>query len=82
MSAPLSGGAASDATVEIADDAPGRTPAQQEYLDKIADEAEAAIGTVEQMIADLQASLADRRNYAEQARAEANNGRVTGEELA
>ena len=68
-------GQAFDAGVDAVDDAPEvqeRTPAQQKYLDGIADAAEAALEHVEQMIKHLQESLEGRRAEAERARAEAD----------
>lgn len=62
-------------TRDHADEVPERTPAQQAYLDEIAKAAERAVEHVEQMIKDLQESLGDRRAEAEQARADAENGR-------
>ncbi len=76
MSASKAGGAAHDAEVVAVDNAPGRTPQQQAYLDNVADEAEKAVGVVEKMIEDLYESLTDRKAEAERARAEADNGRV------
>ncbi len=73
------GGAALDAGVDAADNQTGRTAQQQAYLDNVADEAEKAVGVVEQMIAELKKSLADRKAEAERARAEADNGRVENE---
>lgn len=76
MSASRAGGVALNATVATEENAPGRTRAQQEYLDTVADEADRAVDTVQNMINDLRDSLGDRKTVAEQARAEAENGRV------
>lgn len=54
-----------------------RTPAQQTYLDRVADDAEAAVDAVQQTIDDLTASLADRKVEAQRARAEANEAQVS-----
>lgn len=77
MSASQAGGAALNAAVVAEDSTTGRTEAQQAYLDAVADDAERAVETVEQMIADLQDSLADRRAEVQRARVEADNGRVS-----
>ncbi len=79
MSASRAGGAANDAAADTVDNAAGRTAAQQAYLDNVVDEAEKAVGVVEQMIADLEKSLAGRKAEAKRARAEADNGRVENE---
>lgn len=76
MSAAGASGAALDAAAVTEDDVPQRTPAQQEYLDTVADDAEKAVDTVQQMIDDWTESLAGRKAEAERARAEAENGRV------
>lgn len=76
MSAPEASAAAFDAAVETVDNAPGRTPAQQAYLDQLADEAENAVTVVENMIAEMTASLDDRKAHAKQARDEADRGRI------
>ncbi len=70
------GGQASDARAETLDHQPGRSATQQRYLDNVAAEAEKAVGVVEDMVADLERSLADRRDEARRAREEADNGRV------
>lgn len=76
MSASQASGVAHDASVAAEDNQPGRTAAQQDYLDRVADEAAKAVDTVQQMIDDWTESLAGRKAEAERARAEAENGRV------
>lgn len=76
MSASEAGGAAHNAGVVTDDNTAGRTEQQQQYLDAVADEAEKAVDTVQQMIQDWTESLATRQAEARRARAEADEGRV------
>lgn len=82
MSSSSGGGAAFDASAAVQDgrpEVPGRTAAQQKYLDNVAAAAVRGVEHTEATIADLQASLTERRTEAERARAEADNGRVDSE---
>lgn len=76
MNASQAGGAAHDAAAATDDNVAGRSPAHQQYFDRVAVDAERAVETVNQMIDDLRKSLPGRMTAAEQARAEAENGRV------
>lgn len=66
MSTSRGAGEALDASVTAE-----RTIEQQAYLDEVAEAAERAVGHVQDMIDNLQASLEGRRAEAERARAEA-----------
>ena len=69
-------GSAHDATAVTEDHTPASPEARQQYLDAVADQAEAAVTAVQQTIDDLQASLAERKAEAKRARAAANEGRI------
>lgn len=64
-------GSANDAAVATGPASSTRTPAEQEYLDTVADQAADAVKVVKRMIADLEKSLKVREAEAKTARAHA-----------